>query len=149
MTRDNGNNNSPPPKKFTGRAKPGEVRNPNGGPRIPHEVKAIRGLTHADVYEVGTLLLNSKFDELQSIKEDPNTPALKAWMCQVVLKATERGDYFALEAFLNRVIGKPRERTDEDIAPIMKHLQRLKQLSDHELLNMAKNAIKRVEDKKK
>jgi hypothetical protein len=99
-----------------GRFKPGEVSNPEGGRAVNPEMRKIRKLTTEEVVEVGSFLLSNNILALQRMTEDalanPDSEhsALKIWIARVVLTGSRKGDAYALEVVLNRLIGKVAEK---------------------------------------
>lgn len=93
------------PKKF----EKGNNANPRGAGAHNKDVKAIRRLTHEDVAQVGSLILDGNVEKLKEVQMDPTTTVLKVWMCSVAIKAINKGDAQALNALLDRIVGKSKE----------------------------------------
>jgi hypothetical protein len=103
-------------------AEPGNCRNPYGpAGKGQNAVGKIVQLTNQHVVEVGTLVLEHNLAELKAIAEDSfgedrkgnpasKHSALKLWMAQVALRGITKGDYYALDVFLTRVVGKVANR---------------------------------------
>lgn len=116
----------PPPKK-------GEVRNPLG---INNPVQTkMRALSMPDIAEIGTLILDQNVADLQAIVDDARGPdktgnpdskhsALKVWMATIAMRGIAKGDHYALDTILNRVVGRVATRIEpvrptgeEDVLP--------------------------------
>lgn len=94
----------------------GEVRNPlgaNGGA----DYFRIRRLGNAELVEVGTLILDNNIAALREIVDDAKGPdgkgnpkckhsVLKVWMSTIALRGIQKGDPYALDSLLNRIVGK-------------------------------------------
>ena len=93
-----------------GRFKKGVVTNPLGAGAHNKELKAVRALTHKEVGEVATMILQGNLAGLRAIKDDSNASALKVWFAAVAVKGITRGDYTALGALLDRILGKVPEQ---------------------------------------
>lgn len=98
--------NLKPPKK-------GEVRNPDGGWVSSNSVyRAIQRLAKEEIAEIGSYILERNFVALEAIIEEvKNNPdskrsALQAWMATVAVRGIKTGDPYALDALLNRIVGK-------------------------------------------
>lgn len=95
-------------------AKKGEVKNPlgaNGG----GDLLRIRYMGSKEVAEIGTLVLDKNFEAIKEIVDDaknnPNSEhsALTVWMATVAYKGITKGDPYAMDALLNRIVGKVRQ----------------------------------------
>lgn len=101
--------NQRPPKK-------GEIRNPNGsngGALAP-----LRKLIIPEIAAIGTLILDQNVAGLQEIITDAGLgkgqqlnpksshSALKVWMATVAMRGIAKGDPYALDTLLNRIVGK-------------------------------------------
>jgi len=83
--------------------------NPLGAKLHNPEIRAIKNLTESEMVEIGSLILKGSLDELKAIKDAPGTTALKAMMASVAIKTIAKGDHQALDALLNRLIGKVKD----------------------------------------
>lgn len=99
------NPNPGPGKRF----KKGVVTNPKGAGAHNPDVKAIRRLTQADVADIGSLILEGNVEKLKEVQIDPTTTVLRVWICSVAIKAINRGDAQALNALLDRIVGKAKD----------------------------------------
>lgn len=96
--------------------KPGGVGNPLGGGAHNPELNRVRRMTKEEVSEVGALILSKDLEALQEIvasasnknaNYDPKKySVLKIWFASIAVKAIQKGDPLALNAILNRIVGK-------------------------------------------
>jgi Family of unknown function (DUF5681) len=101
--------------------KPGQSGNPKGRPVFSPESKEIRALSHQSVAEMGSMVLKGDIEGIQAIAKDTKATVLKVWMASIIVKAINRGDVTVLNAFLDRVVGKVKERvqiTGDPDAPL-------------------------------
>lgn len=82
-----------------------------GRPRVPQEVKVVRRIMVGDVAEVATMALEGNVESLRQIAKSVNSPNSPYTVLQVafaicLLKAISKGDVYALNAVLDRVVGK-------------------------------------------
>ena len=87
----------------------GQVANPLGGKAHNKDVKVVRKLTQKELSKVMAVILKGDTEELQEMREDPKSNVLTVWICAVALKAISRGDAQALNALLDRVVGRPQQ----------------------------------------
>lgn len=100
---------------------PGQVTNPLGGGAHNKDLNKIRHMTKHEVSEIGALILSQDLEALQAIvnessaksggKPNPNYQprkhsVLKVWFASIAVKAIQKGDPLALNAILNRIVGK-------------------------------------------
>lgn len=88
----------------------GQVANPLGGGAHNQDVKQLRKLTADELEQVISLVVHGKLDELQAIARDKDANVLKIWIASIAVKAIQKGDPTALNALLDRVIGKVKDR---------------------------------------
>lgn len=102
------NYNAIPPKgrKFV----KGQIANPLGAGAHNKEARAIRKLTCEDLELVISLIQFGKLDDLKAISQDKDANVLKIWIASIAVKAISKGDHAALNALLDRVIGKVKDR---------------------------------------
>lgn len=98
-------------------ARKGEpTRNPSGGHN--GALMRIRRLAPVEVAEIGSMILEQNVYELKQIVDDargedkegnPNSKhsALKVWVATIALRGILKGDPYALDALLTRIMGKP------------------------------------------
>lgn len=84
----------------------GEVRNPLGARAHNKELKKIRSLTVEEVARVGELILQNDLTALEALRDKPGSSVLTVWICAIAVKAIRKGDAMALNALLDRFIGK-------------------------------------------
>lgn len=100
-------------KKTGGRDfKPGHSGNRRGAAAHNAEVKRIRRMTHEEVAEIGSLILDGNLEKLMEVKVDRQASVLKIWMASVVVKSINKGDAHALDVLLNRITGKVKENIE-------------------------------------
>lgn len=95
--------------------KPGQSGNPNGGPRLPEDIKEARKLTRAEVEGILNKYLQMDLGVLsrmavkiqQDVKEgrDTGIPMIEAMVLTLVNKAMVEGDYKRFDFLLDRIIG--------------------------------------------
>lgn len=88
--------------------KKGQSGNPQGGKL--HKTKRvsakIKRLTNQDLEKLGSLLTEGDFKELKRIAKDKSESPLRYWTSNIIMKAAEKGDSFAWNQILDRLIGK-------------------------------------------
>lgn len=89
--------------------KKGVSGNPLGGKIHDPEIRKLRNLTKEEMIEVGSLVLKGSVEELKAIGKDPKASALKCMMAAVAVRTIQKGDPYALDVLLNRLIGKVKE----------------------------------------
>jgi hypothetical protein len=97
----------PPPERT--RFKPGQSGNPLGAGAHNQELKKLRKLTQQDVADVGTFIVEGDVTALRKLAADKKENALKAVMASVWLRAYDKGDMNAMNAILDRIVGKVKE----------------------------------------
>jgi hypothetical protein len=116
--------------------KPGQSGNPAGSSKN-RAISRIRRLTIEEVATIATMVIRHSTDELEAIADNPKSSVIRAWLAAVALKGIEKGDYFPLDAILNRIIGTVKTRIEHsgDIdSPVtmrieaMTHQQRLAEI---------------------
>lgn len=75
-------------------------------------LKAVRRLTQSEVAELGTMILEGNLAALIAIKDDKESSVLKVWFAAVAVKAISRGDAAALNAILDRIVGRSKETVE-------------------------------------
>lgn len=94
-------------KKVVGRPfQPGQSGNPLGRKLENKDMKTLRHLTHAEIANVGKMVINGNVEEIQRMAKDPNSTGLQVWMCTIALKGINDGDMTKLDGLLNRIVGK-------------------------------------------
>lgn len=94
--------------------KKGVSGNPKGGPGAPQELKDLRKYSVNEIRGMVSVLLRATRPEVLRLIDDDSTPILENIMAQVLIKTYESGNFMMLDAVLNRVIGKVKERFEID-----------------------------------
>jgi hypothetical protein len=97
--------------------KKGEVRNPRGAAAHDPALRAIRACTKEELRDVANLILADDFQGLKDLaeamkstdKKPKGITVLKAMVASVALKIISKGDMYALDVLLNRLIGKVKD----------------------------------------
>lgn len=92
--------------------KPGQTGNPGGRPKLPDEIKSIRKLSTKSFCELANILVCGTWDELEKLAKSPNESAIKVKIAKSILSE----DYRTLDAILNRLIGKPADQVNVQMA---------------------------------
>lgn len=103
------NYNAVPPKgkKFV----KGQIANPLGAGAHNKVGKEFKKLTTDELEQVISLVVQGKLEELQAIAKDKDANVLKIWIASIAVKAIQKGDPTALNALLDRVIGKVKDKS--------------------------------------
>ncbi len=101
------NYNAKPPKQ--GMWKKGQSGNPKGGLAHDPALKKLKRLTKDEMIEIGSMVVKGSVASLRAIAKDPNESALKCMMAAVAVRTIVKGDPKALDALLNRLIGKVKD----------------------------------------
>lgn len=88
----------------------GQVSNPKGAGAVSPQVRAIRKITLEHIEEVADLILDGNLEKLKALASSPETSVLKVWIAKAAATGIQKGDLHSLDAILNRVLGKPKER---------------------------------------
>lgn len=125
-------NTKPPMGK---RFEKGNKANPLGAGAHNPILRAVKRMTQAEVAEVGSLLLDGNLEKLAAVKDDRDASVLKVWMCSIAITAIKKGDAQALNALLDRIVGKSKETvhittevsklSDDELKARIKNLQML------------------------
>lgn len=103
-----GNPNPSPKTRF----RKGQTGNPSGGRLHNPVLRKIRKLTMDEVAELGAFIITKNVVQLKKIiadaQKNPETKssALKIWFATIAIKGISKGDAYALDTLLNRLIGK-------------------------------------------
>ena len=101
----------------------GQILNPIGANAHNKEKKAIKKLTEDELVDSMTYVLQGG--------------KLGEWLSAVVEKGIERGDMSALNALLDRVVGKVKDKV---------HMTVAKEMTDEELIAEARELTKKLEN---
>lgn len=88
----------------------GGVSNPKGGGALSPQQRAIRKITLEHIEDVADIILDGNIQKLSELAKDPATSVLKVWIAKAAAEGIRKGDLRALEAILDRVLGKPKEK---------------------------------------
>lgn len=91
------------------RFKKGRSGNPAGSSKRYRELKGLERISHRDVCQLGTDILNGKLEDLAKLKDDPNANVHKIWLATLVVSAIQTRNYRAYHMLMDRIVGKPRE----------------------------------------
>lgn len=72
----------------------------------PRTLEDIQDLTSNQLIQIATLLTTQNLAALQAVAKDPSASVLKVWFASVAAKAIAKGDMQALNALLDRIVGK-------------------------------------------
>ena len=91
--------------------KKGQVLNPRGGKAHDPVVRAIRKMTHNEIAEIGSMIIEGNLQDLTDLMENrrPDSSVLKVWMASIAVRAINRGDADALNKLLDRIVGRVRQ----------------------------------------
>lgn len=100
---------------------PGEVRNPNGRPKLPEYLKKARKMNKTLLDEYMNKYINCPITELHRIvteemkrvkgenKTESEVNAMEMMIIKVILEGTKKGDYKHIDFILDRTIGKVKD----------------------------------------
>ena len=86
--------------------------NPNGRPPLSPELKLVRNLTQEQLAQLGKLMLEKNYDELELIANSPQSNALLAMIASAIAKAVRSGNWEQAEFLMQRIVGKPKENLE-------------------------------------
>lgn len=92
--------------------KPHQFKKGNkGGPGRPPNIltRSLRQVAHADLSEIANCIVSSNHEEIELLALDKKQSGLKRWMANAIVKASDRGDIYALNSFLDRLVGRVQE----------------------------------------
>jgi len=101
---------------------PGVSGNPNGRPKQPPEIRAIKSLSPEYVKKIISKFSQMSKEEMGTFlrlgPDDPGGPNMMEIMIgSIVAKAAQDGDYTRLNFLLDRSIGRVKETIDVSLAP--------------------------------
>jgi hypothetical protein len=117
-----------------------------GGQKLPAALKAVRYLSHDQVAEMGTILLEGNVADVKAIASDPNASFLKRWTATMAVKGMVTGDVKVWEAVLNRVVGPMKQRLEISGDPVNPVQVRAQAMSPEERRKFIMDAAKDIQD---
>jgi hypothetical protein len=121
--------------------KKGKSGNPSGRRKTPEHLRAHAPLDSEEVKRIMGKYTRMTRLEIQACIEDPLTPAFELAIASTLAKAIKFGDVARMDFFLNRIVGKVKEEQDVHISVALQNL------SDAEIIDLSKDAIKVLEGK--
>ena len=123
--------------------KKGNNANPRGAAAHNPVVKMIRRMTQEGLGELGSMILNGDIDGLREIKTNPTGhTAFKALLASAAVTAFDKGDMTAVNALLDRVVGKVKDSvhvttetqklTDDELRARIANLQKVLGHNEHD-----------------
>jgi hypothetical protein len=110
----------------------GKVANPNGRPKISHELKEIRRINGANLPVIVDKFLSMSREELEAAAKDKDTPAMECILIRVIVEAMKRGDDQRLNFLFDRIIGKTPETVNLNGNVHMAVLKLINRMHDHD-----------------
>jgi len=96
--------------------------NRNGRPPLPAAIKELRKLTTKELVErINKYLYLSKRELKDGITRD-DIEVLDLCIRSSLVKCIEKGDYWMLDKMLERLIGKPKDESGEEVSEQLKQL---------------------------
>jgi hypothetical protein len=89
--------------------KKGQSGNPSGRTKLGKEMCKLMRLTRREIADVGSLIVKGSYAQLEKIDKDKNETVLRRMMASVAIRSVKKGDYGALDALLNRLVGKVKD----------------------------------------
>lgn len=120
--------------------------NPNGRPKLPGPVKAMRSMNADQIAEIGTVLLEGTVEDLKAIVQNPNTSIIKKWAATVIINGMKTGDMKAFDGILNRVVGRVEKKVMHDIERKTPIQQRVEAMTEEQQVQFVRDAAKDLED---
>ncbi len=90
-------------------AKKGEVRNPNGRPKLPEEVRAMK---EASIQQLIVSYHKFAFTDIANIKDNPPENLIEQGVRQTIANFANSGEVDHIARLWDRVLGKPLESID-------------------------------------
>lgn len=90
-------------------AKKGEVRNPNGRPKLPEEVRAMK---EASIEQLIVSYHKFAFTNLKEINSNPPVNLIEQGVRQTIANFANSGEVDHIARLWDRVLGKPMESID-------------------------------------
>jgi hypothetical protein len=92
--------------------KPGQSGNPQGRPKVPEDLKRARAFTKIEVSKILARHLDKSRRELNLLIQDPDTPALEAFVASLMVQGIRTGDERRLNFLFDRIIGKVKDEVE-------------------------------------
>ena len=80
-----------------------------GRPPLPPEVRELKTMTIQQLKEVISLVMSCSFEELEAMAKDEKGTVIQRMAASLAQQTIKKGNTFAFDALLNRVVGKPKE----------------------------------------
>jgi hypothetical protein len=93
------------------RFQPGNNANPIGALAHNQEMKAIKHMSSEELANIMKAVLSANTDDYEVMAKAPGS-IFKKMLCSVIDKIIERGDAAAMNALLDRILGKIKESVD-------------------------------------
>ncbi len=90
------------------RFKSGISPNPKGRGLEDPQIRKIKKLTNDEIAIMGSMLLDCNKAQIMTIKKDKSAATIKVLIASVLLKVIDKGDASAMNAILDRIVGKVR-----------------------------------------
>lgn len=104
---------NPKPKTPSTIWKKGQTGNTKGSSARARELGAIGRLGHAQVAEIGSLILEGGFDTVDAMaKGKVKCTVLQRWTCALIIKSMIKGDGATYERLMNRIVGRVPEKIE-------------------------------------
>lgn len=87
----------------------GQVLNPKGRPPMSAERKLVRDLTREQLAELGKLIIERNYDELEAIASSKQSNILMMMIASALCRSARTGNWDDCEALITRIVGKPKE----------------------------------------
>ena len=120
--------------------KKGQSGNPNGRPKLPEDIRKASQLTNEEFIRIANRFFSMTRGEIQETLQDPKATLLELIVGGIAAKAAKDHDHYRADFLLNRTIGKVKE--------MVEITNDLSKLSDAELLEGTKRAIRILEQEK-
>ena len=92
--------------------RPGEVRNPHGGPKIPEDIKRARLLNTNTIARLYNELIHLSVPAIKERKTRPDLSVLEIWVLNVMSKGANDGNPVTLEMIISRIAGKITDKVE-------------------------------------
>ena len=127
------------------RIKKGEVRNPWGKQGKHYALTHFKQLTREQLQEVADVMLWGNITHLKSLEKDPSASALVAMLASVAVRIHEKGDMYAFDLLLNRILGKVSNKVEVSGATAGQVVQITLPSNGRERLDARENEFENIE----